>query len=67
MAAFLIRHYWYLTSRIYTVWSDLYQNDGDIVLDPGAAVGEITILVSRKVGMNGLITAVEPIPESAIN
>lgn len=48
---------------IYDVYRTDLLNQGDVVLDLGAAVGEFAILASRKVGKNGVIIAVEPNPD----
>jgi len=47
---------------IYDVYRTNLLQEGDIVVDLGAAVGEFTILASKKVGRDGVIFAIEPNP-----
>lgn len=37
-------------------------NEGDVVLDIGANLGQYSLLASRKVGPTGLVIGVEPVP-----
>jgi FkbM family methyltransferase len=46
---------------------DIYRtdliNEGDVVIDLGAGIGDFSVLASRKVGARGKIVAIEPNPD----